>query len=90
MSTERVKAELHRLVEALPVHELHAAQRFLEYLHQLGGDPVLRALLETPEDDEPETPEEQAAVQEAREQLARGETIPDADLWQRLAHEPQC
>ena len=44
--------------------------------------------MEAPEDDEPETPEEQAAVQAAREQLARGETIPDTDFWQQLEHEP--
>ncbi len=56
-------------------------------LRQVGSDPVLRALRGAPEDDEQETPEEQAAIQEAREQLARGETIPDADVWQRLGHE---
>ncbi len=88
MSTHPVKEELHRLVEELPTSELHAAQRFLEYLRQAGSDPVLRALMEASEDDERETPEEQIAVQEAREQLARGDTIPDADVWQRLGHEP--
>jgi hypothetical protein len=36
-------------------------------------DPVLRALLEAPLDDEPETEEERQAVHEAREELARGE-----------------
>ncbi|WP_089721233.1 hypothetical protein [Candidatus Entotheonella palauensis] len=87
MSTEHIKADLHRLVEALPAHELQAAQRFLAYLYEQGSDPVLRTLLEAPVDDEPETPEEQAAVQEAREQLARSETIPDADFWKRFEHE---
>jgi hypothetical protein len=42
------------------------------------ADPVRRALLTAPWDDEPE--DERQAVQEAREELARGETIPDADL----------
>jgi hypothetical protein len=87
MRTHLAKEELHRLVEELPVHELHAAQRFLEYLRHVGSDPVLQALQHAPEDDELETPEEQAAVQEAREQLARGETLPDAGVWQRLGHE---
>jgi hypothetical protein len=87
MRTHLAKEELHRLVEKLPVHELHAAQRFLEYLRHVGSDAVLQALQHAPEDDELETPEEQAAVQEAREQLARGETLPDAGVWQRLGHE---
>lgn len=59
----------------VPVHELHAAQRFLEYLRHVGSDPVLQALQDAPEDDELETPEEQAAVQEARDEIARGETL---------------
>jgi hypothetical protein len=37
------------------------------------ADPVLRALLEAPPDDEPETEQERQAVQAAREKLARGE-----------------
>jgi hypothetical protein len=36
------------------------------------ADAVLRALIEAPLDDEPETEEERHAVQEAREELARG------------------
>ncbi len=87
MSTEHVKADLHRLVDALPAHELQAAQRFLAYLYEQGSNPVLRALMKAPADDEPETPEEQTAVQEAREQLARSETIPDAGFWKRLEHQ---
>jgi len=63
---------LHRLVDELPESELAAAERFLNYLRAT-TDPVLRALLEAPLDDEPETDEERHAVQEAREELARGE-----------------
>jgi hypothetical protein len=48
------------------------------------ADPVRRALLTAPWDDEPEPEEERQAIQEARRELARGETIPEADLWQRL------
>jgi hypothetical protein len=82
------KATLHQLIEELPDSELVAAERFLAYLRDM-ADPVRRALLTAPWDDEPETEEERQAVQEAREQLARGETIPDADLWRRLGHEPR-
>jgi hypothetical protein len=51
---------------------LAAAERFLNYLRAT-ADPVLRTLLEAPLDDGPETHEERHAVQEAREELARGE-----------------
>jgi hypothetical protein len=63
---------LHRLVDELPESELAAAERFLNYLRAT-TDPVLRALLEAPLDDEPEADDERQAVQEAREELARGE-----------------
>ena len=63
---------LHRLIDELPESDLTAAERFLNYLRAT-ADPVLRALLEAPLDDEPETEEERHAVQEAREELARGE-----------------
>jgi hypothetical protein len=61
-----------RQLDELPESELIAAERFLTYLRAT-TDPVLRALLDTPTDDEPETEEEQGAVQEAREELARSE-----------------
>ena len=83
------KATLHRLIEELPESELVAAERFLAYLRDL-ADPVRRALLTAPWDDEPETEEERQAVEEARAELARGEKIPDADLWKRLGHEPRA
>jgi hypothetical protein len=63
---------LHRLIDELPESDLATAERFLHYLRAT-TDPVLRALLEAPLDDEPETEEERQAVQEAREELARGE-----------------
>jgi hypothetical protein len=63
---------LHRLIDELPESELTTAERFLNYLRAT-TDPVLRVLLEAPIDDESETEEERQAVQEAREELARGE-----------------
>ena len=82
------KTTLHQLIEELPESEWLAAERFLAYLRDM-ADPVRRALLTALWDDEPETDEEHQAVQEAREELARGETIPDAELWRRLGHEPR-
>jgi hypothetical protein len=53
------------------VSELAVAECFLNYL-RVTADSVLRALLDAPLDDEPETEEERCAVQAAREELARG------------------
>ena len=63
---------LHRLIDELPESELAAAARFLHYLRAT-ADPVLRALLEAPLDDEPETEEERRLVHEARDELAQGQ-----------------
>jgi hypothetical protein len=85
-----IKDQLHRLVDELPECELLAAHRYLVYLRNVGSDPVLRAFLEAPIDDEHETEEERAAVQEAREELARSEGVPWDEARARLlgADEP--
>ena len=69
-----IKDELHRLVDELPARELHGAKRYLEYLRNM-GDPVLRSLMEAPEDDEPTTPEEDEGAEEAWQEYLRGEGI---------------
>ena len=69
-----VKDDLHRLVDELPKKELQSAKRYLEYLRNM-GDPVQRALLEAPEDDEPTTPEENKIAEEAWQEYLRGEGI---------------
>ena len=66
------KATLHQLIEELPESELVAAERFLAYLRDM-ADPVRRALLTAPWDDEPETEDERQAIEEARDELAQGE-----------------
>ena len=67
-----VKERLRRLVDELPESEVPAAERYLEYLRLVGRDPVLHAFLTAPEDDEPETDEERAAIDEAREDVKQG------------------
>ncbi len=69
-----VKEDLHRLVDELPKKELPVAKRYSEYLRNI-GDPVLRALMEAPEDDEPTTPEEDEGAAEAWREYLRGEWI---------------
>jgi len=75
----RTKADLHALVDALPESEHQAAGHFLEYLRDRAipdDDPVLRAFEDAPEDDEPLTPEDEAAIEEGRAEFAAGLGIP--------------
>ena len=81
-----IKKDLHRLVDELPKKELPVAKRYLEYLRNM-GDPVLRAMLEAPEDDEEETEEERALIEEARREYLRGEARPWEEVREELASE---
>lgn len=78
------RGKLHRLIEELPEHEVQPAERFLEYLRNVGSDPVLRPFMEAPVDDEPLTPEDERATREADDELARGEGIPWEEARQLL------
>ncbi|MBI3977062.1 MAG: hypothetical protein HY331_02640 [Chloroflexi bacterium] len=69
------KERLHRLVDELSESELDAAERFLEYLRNVGCDPMLRALMAAPLDDEPVMPEEDAGAAEAWQEHLRGESL---------------
>ncbi|MBI4504563.1 MAG: hypothetical protein HY691_03430 [Chloroflexi bacterium] len=82
-TTEDLRADLRRLVDQLPEGELHAARRFLEYL-RCAGAPVLRAFTEAPLDDEPETEEERAAVEEARRDFAAGRVVTHEEVKRRV------
>jgi hypothetical protein len=78
-----IKDDLHRLVDELPAEELYAAKRYLVYLRNM-GDPVFRSLEEAPYDDEPETPEERAAVEEAYKDIAEGNVVSLDDFKREL------
>ena len=67
------KDKLHALVDGLPEDMLSEAERYLTGLTTT--DPVLRRFLLAPLDDEPETEEERIAAEEARAEIARGESI---------------
>jgi hypothetical protein len=65
------REELHQIVDWLPEGMLAAGgQAFLDFLKQT--DPVLYALITAPEDDEPETEEERAAVEEVYREIQEG------------------
>jgi predicted transcriptional regulator len=63
--------------------EVHTAERFLEYL-STSDDPVMRALMNAPEDDEPVTLAEQEAVREALEDIATGRVYPLEEVKREL------
>ena len=73
------RTELHHLVDELPESEIAVAKRFLAYLRDV-QDPVLQALLEAPEDDEPETEDERAAVAEAYKDLKAGRVVSHEEI----------
>jgi len=70
-----VRDELHQLVATLPDDDLGLAQRYLEALRDRRVDPMIWALDNAPIDDEPTTPEEEAAVAEALEDIRQGRTV---------------
>ncbi len=77
------REQLHRLVDDLPACELVAAARYLQFLqsgqqHEPLPPELANALL----DDEPETPEEAAAVAEAWEDVAAGRVLSHAAIQQ--------
>ena len=77
------REELHRIVDWLPDDMLAAGgQAFLDFLKQT--DPVLYALITAPEDDEPETEEERAAVAEAYEDIAQGNVVSHENVMREL------
>jgi hypothetical protein len=65
------KEQLLERVRAFSEEQAADALRLLDQR----ADSLSRLLDSAPEDDEPTTPEEEALVQEARDEIARGETI---------------
>lgn len=74
------RSDLHSILDAIPEDRLSDARAALEAL----ADPVLLAFLTAPEDDEPLTPEDVAAIEEGKADIARGDVISYADVERRL------
>ena len=64
---------LYRLVDRLPDAEVHAAERYLEYLTEL-GDSLMRVALAAPEEDEELSERGCRLLDEGREDFATGRT----------------
>ena len=66
------KERAHELIEHLPSTQVAAVVGLLEAML----DPVSRAIANAPIDDEPVTPQEEKAIEEAREWLKHNPGIP--------------
>ncbi|CAN5281387.1 hypothetical protein BH23CHL1_BH23CHL1_25580 [soil metagenome] len=88
-TSDELRGRLIQLVHDFDHNDLYAADRFITYLQSTAHDPLLRVLYNAPYDDEPETPEERTAVEEAREAIARGECLSDDELRRELGLEPR-
>ena len=64
---------LYRLVNRLPDGEIHAAERYLEYLTE-HGDPLVGIAMAAPEEDEELSERGHRLLDEGREDLATGRT----------------
>ena len=82
----QTRERVHRLVDELPEDELLAVEQLLaERRGKPGG--FLGTFADAPEDDEPLTAEDIAAIDEAYADIAAGRTISHDELWRRLGHD---
>ena len=83
----QTRDRIHRLIDELPDDELSAVERFLVE-RRTADDPLRRALANAPEEDEPLTAKEAAAIEEGYRDLAAGRVVSNDELWRRLGHDP--
>jgi hypothetical protein len=72
------RERLHQIVEELPEPDV---EQILRAVEQWRDDPVSRALAAAPFDEEPETDDERAAVEQARDEVTRGDVVSAAEVW---------
>lgn len=83
-----IKDELKKLIDEIPDEELRVARRFLQFLRQQSRGPLRAALDGAPWDDEPLTPEDVGALDEAVADVEAGRIIPHEDVRRKLlAHD---
>ena len=78
-----LRDRLYRLVDRLPDAEGLAAERYLQYL-TAHGDPLIRAALAAPEDEEELSESGRRLLNEGREDLAAGRTHTLEDVKREL------
>ncbi len=77
-----LRDSLHRLVDDLPETEISRAERLLQVLKET-AEPLYR-LESAPDDDEPDTPQESAAVDEAWREHKEGKSLSTEELKREL------
>ena len=83
-----VREDLHRLVDRIPDDETERAKEVLEAMAERRADPRLLKLATAPVDDEPLTPEEEAAIAEAMEDVRAGHVRPWEEVRDRYLRRP--
>ena len=79
----KARERLYRLVDQIPDGEVHAAERYLEYLARR-SDPLLRALMDAPGSDELLNEDDLAALEEGRRALDEHDVVTDEELRAEL------
>ncbi len=74
------REKLHRLVDELSEAEVAPTLRVVEIQRH---DPLLQALANAPEDDEPWTDEDEAAVAVSRADVAAGRTLSHEEMLRK-------
>lgn len=74
------REKLHRIVDELPEEKLEAALKAIE---ERADDPLVRRLEDAAPEDEQISAEEEAAVREARDELAAGASLVSQDEIKR-------
>lgn len=74
---------LHLIVDDLPEDDLATARRVLEGLRAT-SDPVVRALLSAPPDDEPDTDDADGGLTEARDEARAGRQVSHEEMLRQL------
>lgn len=77
------REKIHQLVDQLSEQDLRPILMLAEDL-QAGRDPVLRSMDEAPEDDEPLTPEDIAAIEEGKRDVAEGRVFTTEEVCREL------
>lgn len=81
-----LRRSLHQIVDNLPEHDLPTARRVLQALRDT-ADPVLRALLSAPADDEPDRDDADGGLSEARREAEAGEVLTHEEMKGQLGLE---
>jgi hypothetical protein len=84
MRAMTTKERLHELVDELSEPEAKRALKLVEKEHE---DPLLRAIANAPEDDEPLSAEDEAAIADGQADIAAGRLTALEDIKHELGYE---